>query len=414
MRKIMLLWALLMPLLCLSARSVDDIPNVHLADRTRYVSNPDGVLSEAAVTRIDSTLARVWGATSGEVVVVAIDEMDSGDIDTYATELFTKWGIGKKDNDNGLLLLISKNDRKAVIRTGYGMEGVLPDIVCGRILRNEMFPRFKEGDYDGGTLAAVGTIAAALTDPQAAAEIRSKYANDSGARSGGDEEDFSDLLNWALIATLGGLILMFVGFNSARKLPAQERYFKLATYKPALLAITMLGLGLPVIAYLILAARMKRLRNGRHLCPNCSTPMKKLSEERDNDYLTPAQDTEEKLNSVDYDVWVCPQCNETDIIPYDNPRSTFTVCPQCGAKACTLEADRVVRRPTPLAKGAGIKVYNCRNCHNRTQRAYEIPKVIVPPVIIGGGGFGGGGGGGFSGGSFGGGMTGGGGASGGW
>ena len=414
----MLLWALLMPLLCLSARSVDDIPNVHLADRTRSVSNPDGVLSEAAVTRIDSTLARVWGATSGEVVVVAIDEMDSGDIDTYATELFTKWGIGKKDNDNGLLLLISKNDRKAVIRTGYGMEGVLPDIVCGRILRNEMFPRFKEGDYDGGTLAAVGTIAAALTDPQAAAEIRSKYANDSGARSGGDEEDFSDLLpfllNWALIATLGGLIVMFVGFNSARKLPAQERYFKLATYKPALLAITMLGIGLPVIAYLILAARMKRLRNGRHLCPNCSTPMKKLSEERDNDYLTPAQDTEEKLNSVDYDVWVCPQCNETDIIPYDNPRSAFTVCPQCGAKACTLEADRVVRRPTPLAKGAGIKVYNCRNCHNRTQRAYEIPKVIVPPVIIGGGGFGGGGGGGFSGGSFGGGMTGGGGASGGW
>ena len=71
-------------------------------------------------------------------------------------------------------MLVAKDRRKAVIRPGYGMEGVLPDIVCGSILREQMFPAFRRGDFDGGVTAATATIARLLTDPDAAAELQSR------------------------------------------------------------------------------------------------------------------------------------------------------------------------------------------------------------------------------------------------
>ena len=398
--------------------SVDDIPNVHIGDARRYVSNPDGVLSPAAVERLDSALARVWGQTSAEVVVVAVDEIDTDDIDGFATKLFDKWRIGKKDNDNGLLILISKGARRAAFRTGYGMEGVLPDAICGRIIRNDMAPHFREGDYDGGTLAAVNAVSTILTDPEAAAEVKSRYDND---RRQTQDEDMSEL--WSMLGALClsmtavAFFILIYTLRASRKMTPTERYYKLSTIRTPLLMLGCLGIGVPLLAYWILTAKMKRVRNSPRKCPNCGTAMKKVDEVHDNDYLTPAQDTEEKIDSVDYDVWLCPNCGEKDIIPFVNPKSGYSPCSLCGARACTLVADRVVVKPTTAAPGRGVKVYSCRNCHRDSNVAYTIPKLPVVPVVIlpgGGGGFGGGGGGGFSGGSFGGGMTGGGGASGGW
>lgn len=161
---------------------------------------------------------------------------------------------------------------------------------------------------------------------------------------------------------------------------------------------------------------MRGLRLRHRNCPNCHNKMHRIDEANDNKYLTHQQDIEEQINSVDYDVWLCDHCGETDILPYINNASSYTVCPRCGARACSMRSQRIVIRPTERREGQGVKEYICRSCGNRNEIPYSIPKVVVPPVVIvGGGGRGfGGGGGGFSGGSFGGGMTGGGGASGGW
>ena len=79
-----------------SAMTVDEVPNVHLASRARYVSNPSGVLSESAVSSLDAAIARLWDKTSVEMVVVAIDRIDpSMTPEEFATALFEKWGIGK-------------------------------------------------------------------------------------------------------------------------------------------------------------------------------------------------------------------------------------------------------------------------------------------------------------------------------
>ena len=81
--------------------SVADVPNVHLDDSTRFVSNPDGILSDATVAGIDAAMRDIRRTSSAEAVVVVVDDIEGGDIDEFATDLFEKWGLGKSDKDNG-------------------------------------------------------------------------------------------------------------------------------------------------------------------------------------------------------------------------------------------------------------------------------------------------------------------------
>lgn len=399
----------------LRALEVGDIENVHVDNRTRYVSDMAGAMSAGARAQADSLLASMWRLSSAEPVVVIVDDLEGEEIDDFATRLFTHWGIGKKDKDNGVLMLISTGDRQAVIRTGYGAEGVLPDVIASNIIRHDMAPHFRQGDYDGGVLAALGTMNSALTSDEARQELMSQYASDAGA-DGGEESFFGIYLAFSAIVGVGFLVLALVVYASSRRQPTAQAYAQLQGLKMPGLMATLFALGFPLPAYLLLLLLMRHVRLHKRLCPNCSTRMQRVDEDNDNNYLTQSQDAEERLDSVDYDVWLCPQCGETDIIPYVNPAKNYTVCPNCKARACTLVNRRTVVAPTATREGRGVEEYACLNCRNRWQKPYDIAKVVTPPVFIagGGGGRGFGGGGGFSGGSFGGGMTGGGGASGGW
>lgn len=397
-----------------AALTTKDIDNVHVADRARFVSDMAGAMSAPARARADSLLQSIWRQTSAEPVVVIVPSLDGEDIDDFATRLFSDWGIGKDDRDSGVLMLISINDRKAVIRTGYGAEGVLPDVVCGRIIRNEMAPRFREGDYDGGILASLQTMQAAMTSDEARAELMSEKANDAAADDFDADEAFD--IYWKICVALGilGLLAVIIAYFGVRKLQTSRAYATFENTRLGLLVASFLSLGCLFPAYFLMLAFQRHIRLHKRLCPHCHTRMQRVDEDNDNAYLTASQDAEERLDSVDYDVWLCPDCGETDIIPYMNPKKNYTECPSCHARACTLVNRRTILAPTTRREGRGIEEYVCLNCRRRYEKPYTIAKEVEAPIIIGGGGFGSGGGGGFSGGSFGGGMTGGGGASGGW
>lgn len=413
-RYTVLLAIAIMAVVGVQARSLDDVPNVHVADRTRFVSDPAGYLSSGAVARADSILASVWRASTAEPVAVIVENIDGNDIDISATELFEKWGLGKKDKDNGVLLLVSMEDRKAVIRTGYGVEGVLPDVVCNRILQQIMLPAFKNGDYDGGIVNTLSAMRDIMTTPEAVDELRSEYAND--ATAGKEDHFFRNYLIFGVVVFVGMLVILLVVYCGSRSMERHDRYEKLRKLKLPYLVMTVGFIGIPVMSYLLLSYLMRRVRLQRLRCRNCDQRMRLIDEVHDNDYLTPAQDMEEQLNSVDYDVWHCDNCGENEIIPFVNHHAGFSVCPNCGARAAVYESNVVVRQPTELNDGVGRKTYFCKNCRKRREELYKIAKIIAPPVIIGGIGGGGrsGGFGGFGGGGFGGGHTGGGGASGGW
>lgn len=391
-------------------RTPAEVPNVHLNDSTRYTSDPDGVLSAAAVARVDSLLGDVWRRTTAEPVVVFVDDLSGQDIDSYATDLFGLWGLGKRDRDNGVLILVSRNDRQAAIRTGYGVEGILNDARCGRIIRQVMAPAFKDGDYDRGITDAVTVINQAMTHPDAVDELLSKYANNAGASSDDDDDSFRIYLILCGVVAAGMLLVLLWTVIANRRRPRYERYTAVNRLEVPYLALTFLTLGFGLLPYLLSMLTRRIIRETPGKCPNCGHKMHRLDEQADNAYLTPAQDLEERINSVDYDVWLCPQCGEMDILPYVNRRKNYGKCDLCGARAAFLESDRVMAQPTTQHPGMGVRTYRCLHCDRRYDKKYTIPKLAAaaPPIIIGGHG------GGFGGGSFGGGMTGGGGASGGW
>ena len=413
-RILSIIFVSLLTLVAVDARSykVDEVPNVHLQDRTRFVSNPDGILSLAAQSRIDSTLSRLRRSTSAEMVAVVVEDIDGGDIDTYANELFNHWGLGKKDNNNGVLLLVARDSRKAVIRTGPGVEGVLTDAACGKILRNEMFPAFREGDYDGGTVAAIEAVAARLGEPVAAEEIRSREA-DSDFDSDSHAEFITNWLRLSAVITLFLALIIIAKIVSINKKSPYDKYTAFENWRAPMLIASFAGLGVPLLVTIPLLLTMRFWRNRPRKCPNCNHKMVKIDEVHDNDFLTPAQDCEERIGSVDYDVWHCPNCGETDIFPFVNKSMPLVECNNCHARTAKLTGDRIIVQPTQSHEGIGVKEFTCLNCHHRMGKNYKIAKlapIIIAPI---GGGRGGSGGGTFGGG-FGGGFTGGGGASGSW
>lgn len=407
------------------AITIDQVPNVHVKNKYEYVSNPSGILSPQAVSELNQTIRQLWESTSVELVVVVVDQVASDMTpEEFATKLFEKWRIGKKDKDNGLLVLVARDDRAAIIRTGYGVEGAVPDIIAGRIVRNVMFPDFREGLYDKGTIAGVDALVKVIEDPQYAEELKSKYANDSLRAPENDLSagDFVTYYLWfALFIALVMLVDVIYAIFSTSKLDEVQRYRALDAHKTAALFVAFLSCGIGIIPYLILKRKMHSIRRHKRACPNCQTQMELIDEEHDNDYLTPAQDTEEKLNSIDYDVWHCPHCHETEVFPYVNRETNYTTCPQCGARAMSLVDRRTLRQPTVNYEGEGADIYVCKNCGNQHHKKFRIPKKADPAAAAAAGailgsmlGGSAGGGGGFSGGSFGGGMTGGGGAGGRW
>lgn len=164
MKKTLLFCLLLLFALSAGAATyrVEDVPNVQRMDSRRYVSNPDGILSETTVARLDALCASLRERGLAQVAVVAVDDIEGGDTFTFAVDLFDSWGVGGKKSNNGLGILLVRDLREIRFVTGGGIEGVLPDALCKRIQMQYMLPAFRNGDYDAGMLAGVEAAAQLL------------------------------------------------------------------------------------------------------------------------------------------------------------------------------------------------------------------------------------------------------------
>lgn len=120
------------------------------------------LLSPAEESRLEEFLARLESETSVQLVLVSVPRIE-GPIEDYALRLAEAWGIGQAATDNGALVVVSRDDRRARIEVGYGLEGAIPDGLAGRILREQLEPRFAGGDYAGGFSAAAVALAQAAT-----------------------------------------------------------------------------------------------------------------------------------------------------------------------------------------------------------------------------------------------------------
>lgn len=127
-----------------------------------HVNDYAGLLSPATVQHLERRLAEFEQQDSTQIVVLTVPSLSGEDIETYSIRVAEAWKIGQKGLDNGAILLVAAQERKIRIEVGRGLEGKLTDLVAGRIIRNDLAPRFKSGDFDGGVTSAVTAIMAVV------------------------------------------------------------------------------------------------------------------------------------------------------------------------------------------------------------------------------------------------------------
>lgn len=152
-----LIGIILLLLLSISPSAALDIPRA-----AGYVNDTAGLLSQGTKLKLEQFLREFEKSDSTQIVVLTIPTLESAALENFSLRVLESWGIGQKSKDNGALLLVAKAERKIRIEVGYGLEGRLTDLLAGRIIDNEISPRFKQGDFDGGIVSGVVGMAEAV------------------------------------------------------------------------------------------------------------------------------------------------------------------------------------------------------------------------------------------------------------
>jgi uncharacterized protein len=129
------------------------------------VTDTAGMFSSQTVLDMSQFLSTVETQTGGiQIAVVTFPSLEGDDLEDFSIRLAEKWKIGQKGKDNGVIVIIFKDDRKIRIEVGYGLEAVLTDALCSQIIGKTIVPRFKQGEYDAGIREAVTAIAGIVSE----------------------------------------------------------------------------------------------------------------------------------------------------------------------------------------------------------------------------------------------------------
>lgn len=168
----------------------------------RYVSDYTQTLSQNEWQTLENALRDYGQKTSSQIAVVIVPTTAGEAVSTYSHNLFNQWGIGRAKQNNGVLLLIAKADRKLFIATGRGLEGALPDAIASSIIRNDITPYFKQNLYAEGIAKGLSSIISATKGEYEPAPLEEAEADFNG----------EDLLFFLLFA-----FVIFVIFINAQR-----------------------------------------------------------------------------------------------------------------------------------------------------------------------------------------------------
>lgn len=361
-----------------------------------YVSDPTNIITFEERQTLNQLISQLEGNSTAQMAVVILPSIGQQVPKSFATALFNDWGIGQSSVDNGLLLLVVMDQRRSEIETGYGLEAVLPDVVCYRVLLDELVPQFQKQAYGQGLIRTVSRLKNLLEDPVALEEIRA-------AESGPANKHFfgwrvHPVLYWYLMAT----ILFHIGIVAWIMITLGNKEDLYDKYRHVRFVQGIFFMFLFPVPYILFYFIIRRVSNGLRNQPRFSKlngkPMRKLSEEEEDEYLEKGQITEELLGVVDYDVWVTEDLDDVMILKYAKRFVAYSKCPKCSYQTYHLAQTQTLRRATYSHSGKEKKIYECKNCDYIDTKIVIIPQKTSSSSSGGGGGGGGGWGGGSSGG----------------
>ena len=180
-----------------------------------FTFDSTATLSEGTRHTIRETNRQI-ASTGAQVVVAMIPTLGDDSIEEAALDIFRTWGIGSRDKDNGILLLIAKEDRKLRIEVGYGLEGAIPDSTADRIIRNIIAPRFREDDFDGGVLDGFNAIMTLIAEEYGLEISAEGYVPQELPDNGGSQSSDDDMFHTLMVIVVIFVVLAIL----SRRLPS--------------------------------------------------------------------------------------------------------------------------------------------------------------------------------------------------
>jgi uncharacterized protein len=354
------------------AIDIKDVPNPRQLNGT-WVTDMAGILDQPTESQINSIITQLEQKNGAEIAVVTVPETaPSASPKTFATALFKHWKIGKKGRNNGILLLISKGDRRVEIETGYGVEAILPNAQVSSIIDTEITPKFKKGDFNGGTLAGTKSLIVALENP--ASDNQTVPLSIAPNRQENPSEIPPKTLTIAAqpptlseepTQTANGLLGLLLGGG----------------------LITAIG----TIAYKSNRVEVEPEGNSRFkgssrtcFCAACKKKMEKVDDSIIQATLSKPEQVAQKIGSLIFEGWKCPECSQQlaglgfHRVAYQPRLSHFRECPTCAELTVTHTA-RILHHPTEYSEGKQLLTDKCHCCDYKIQWEETIPRLPPPP-----------------------------------
>lgn len=337
-------------------------------------------MSESAIERINDTCNSLKELTGVDMAVAVVPEIETS-IEDFAAALFHALGKNNYNQDKTVLIVVAPDKDPGVhIEPGDALETVLTDDVAKQILEEDFTPIMKEkGDLDKALSRLTAHVSNILMYSDEVKDIVSSEqdsVNFIPHSAYGPEEYFEGIL--ILLLVIGGIawVLTFgyyvILLLNRRKMDSYSEALKLQDAMTAFWIGACVSLGLGIMFPLLARRRLHHLRNNPRSCSRCDGKMIRLSPEEHYSKLTPAEDLEEQLETVNYDVWECSQCQYVEKFAFRSVSTDYRQCPHCGTVAMGLVADHILEIPTRGKKGTGDCVWECQYCGQDHHEEHEI------------------------------------------
>ena len=178
----------------------------------QWVVDNAGLLPAGEKAALNENLSAYATATGNQIVVLTVPSLEGEDVAAYANKVFREWGVGQKDKNNGVLIVVSKAEGKMRFEVGRGIEDKLPDILARRIQQQVTVPLFKQGRFGAGLLESVVAIEKVLGLPEGA------QTSDSGVRNGAGTAADSPFAGLTLLLLVVAFVLASMVFGRGNPL----------------------------------------------------------------------------------------------------------------------------------------------------------------------------------------------------
>ena len=283
------------------AYTVKTVPNVQLQDAQQYTTDPQHLLTATEVDSLNAICRDLRAEKGVEMAVVILPRFtdDYADIREFGFQLFEHWGLGQKDQDNGLLMLLitDPKERAITIEVGYGLEGTLPDGLCKLIQTRTMIPLMKKGQYGAGLIAGAEEIRKVISGDSDLPQLLEAQENSSWW------EEFKEMFSEIFYSAIAFFFFILMIFGKTRKEikeqmanPAISPYVKYLTIENVSISkkyIPLFILFFPTLPFGIYwyfyCKRLKKRLLAEMICEECerigTTIVEKVTRDTIGDYI---------------------------------------------------------------------------------------------------------------------------------